>query len=342
MEKIKAAYRLTGMETKGAMNMGDEIKTGNDEFTPEELAALGEAPEEKEEKQEAEPENEREEKEPDKEPEPEAEKENMIPQSAFDRRVAEIRAQAEEKLKLFKSDPEEYFRKYPDEKPEAKPRPTDFESGKKQEAQPSDPKALKVEGGAYDGWTFGDVFKRDPRAAYQIDPYYARILHDEQIEAERNIRTQQENLKSESKKEVVEFQSSLSKELFNKDLNEATADEVKEIEGVIKSVLDFMATTKRGGGVLADAYWLMNRDSETKKAAAKGAEKIIDAAKKGKVASISSSKAGAVLTGYEAIEGMTPDQLSAEIDKMPAAKYREFCKKAPKSIRDKFPNIPWD
>jgi len=318
------------------------IDGSGDEFTPEELAALGEdVEEETEEKTEEGETGEAEEKAEGEEQEAET-KENLIPQSEFDRRFKEIRTQSEQKIDLLRTNPEEYYRKYPDEKPlmaAAAPKATDFESGKPAEAGKVED--LTIEGGTYDGWKFGDVFRHDPVTAYKISPYHARLIHDRQLDSEKEQRSSIERLKSDSEQEVISFSASIAKELFDKE-DDLTPDQTRAVEAVLNKTLDWMGKTGRGGGILADSYMLMNSGAEKKRATANGAKAVINAANKGKVQTISSNASGGSLTGYEAIEAMSPDELANEIDSWPDKKTTDFLKKAPKSIRTKFPNLPWD
>jgi len=334
------AYRYG---TKEIIMAGEKLDGAiNEEFTSEELAALGEDVEEKKEEKAEEGETgEVEEKAAEGEEQKAETKENLIPQSAFDKRVAEIRTQSEQKLDLLKTNPEEYYRRFPDERPATKAAPADkdFESGK-----PVDTGKVEdvlIEGGNYDGWKFGDVFKRDPVTAYKISPYHARLIHDQQLDSEREQRSSVERLKEESEKEVISFSASIAKELFEKS-DDLTPEQTKEVEAVLNKTLDWMGKTGRGGGILADAYTLMNIGSEKKKAAVSGAKAVIDAGRKGRVQTISSSASSGSLTGYEAIEAMSADELAFEIGSWPEKKYSDFLKNAPKSIRKKLPNIPWD
>ena len=313
----------------------------DEELTPEELAALGE----EEEKEDLEESEEKADEGDDGEKvggdDEQEEKENLIPQSAFDRRVAEIRTQSEQKLDLLKTNPEEYYQRYPDEKPagQGKPATSDFESGKPAEAGKVED--LTIEGGTYDGWKFGDVFRHDPVTAYKISPYHARLIHDRQLDSEKEQRSSIERLKSESEQEVVSFSVSIAKELFEKE-DALTPEETQKVDAVLNKTLDWMGKTGRGGGILADAYWLMNREVDTKKATANGAKAVISAGRKGRVQTISSSASGGELTGYEAMEAMSADDLEDEMGRWSEKKFTEFLKKAPSSLRKKLPDLPWE
>jgi hypothetical protein len=104
-----------------------------------------------------------------------------------------------------------------------------------------------------------------------------------------------------------------------------------------------MHKTHRGGGVIADAYWLMNKEGLLKgaaeKAAAKTNKNLTD--RKGP-ASIDTGKGGEIKeTGFEAYEKMTEEQLTAKIDAMTDKETAKFFKDAPDSLRKKYPSIPW-
>jgi len=319
--------------------MGYEIF--EEDYTDEELEALGEKPEISQEdvedetkSEEAETEDDVEtekEPEPDEEPDPTKHKppeDNLIPQTEFDKRVGEIRTQADQKLDLLKSDPDAYYAKYPDEKPEEK----------QQLADTVDEGALIIEGGKFDGQTLNAVFQQDPISANKI---YFNYLKDQDRQAESR-EAEAERIKKESDAEIAEFSDSTARELFNKDFKTLTVEEFKEVEKVMGDTLSWMQQTGRGGGVIMDAHYLMNMGNQEKKAAAQGARDVIDATNKGNIKVITSDVPGSDgLTGYEAYEAMSPDQLADEMDGWTEDKYNKFLKEAPKSLKKKYPDIPW-
>lgn len=322
---------------------GEVVVADNDELTPEELAALGEDddsdPDKDADDADDDPDKDKNADDPDKDADPDKDKageeENLIPQSAFDKRVAEIRTQAEDKLKLFQTNPEEYYEKYPDEKP------TGDESDK--ELAPStdiDYAAMQVQGGKYDGMTLNEVFGQDPFEANRMYLDYLNTQNADAAKAESDAKA----LKEESESQVNEFQSNISKELFG-DKEDLTEADQKAVEKVISDTMAYIEDTGfmiRKGNPLTAAYRFMNLEKDRSTVAAETAKGLIEKTTRGKVQTITSDASSGDLTGYESYEAMTADQLADEMDKWSDSKVAKFHKEAPKSLRTKFPNLPWD
>ena len=102
-----------------------------------------------------------------------------------------------------------------------------------------------------------------------------------------------------------------------------------------------MKKTGRGGGVLADAYFIMNREqiieSERKKAGKKALESL------GKQPSIPSIGGGGRTSAgsMTAFESMSADQLAEAIANMEDRAALAFLKNAPDALKAKYPGIPW-
>ncbi len=330
--------------------MGDNTETSqfevdDGELTPEDLEALGEAEEPTgelsteteegteteettEETEESEETTETEETETETETEEQA-AENMIPQSAFDERSSEMK----QKIHLLKTDPEEFYRRYPDEE---RPEPATNESAPQTDGM-VDLGSMPVKGGQYDGKTLNEVYQENPAEATRMQTEYIEKARAE----EQRLLDQRTQLLAEAEKEVAEFQGSLSSELFEKPFSDLSPAEISEVEKVHSGVLEWMEKTGRGGGIMADAYYLMNRESNDKKAAAKGAESLIEQTNRGKVKVITSDTDPGELTGYDAFESMSEDQLEGSMDDMSEGDYNKFLKEAPKSLRKKHPDLPW-
>ena len=316
-------------------NQRGEVGEG-DELTDDERAIVGdeeeetEETEETEEKEDAEEKEESETKETEKEESEEAESdkdEPKVPQSRVDEIVSE-RKETQHKLDLLKTDPGAYYEKYPDEKP-AEPAAA---------TKDSDIGNLRVEGGEYDGKTVDEVLAIDQAAGTKLILAYYRTQDTELAEQKSTEATRL----AESEAEINTFSDGVSSELFEKKAGDLDAKEKVKVEEVVQATLDFMKETGRGGGVIADAYYLMNRDSENAKARTDGAEKLINKLTTGAVASTSSSKDSGLDTGYAADMALSADELADKLDKMSDSVSSKYMKDAPKEMRDKYPHLPWD
>jgi len=312
--------------------MGDEI-LNDDGFTPEELAALGEDEEETAEAKTEESEEVKETKEAEvaetKEVVATEDDEPRVPQSRVDEIVSE-KKETQHKLDLLKSDPSEYYRRYPAEKPAEKAAAAT--SGKD-----TDVGNLVVSGGAYDGKTVDEVLQLDQAAGTKMILEYYREQDKQLAEA----KSTEEKRLAESEAEVNAFTSDVATELFGKKASELDANQTASVNKVINDTLDFMSKTGRGGGLLADAYYLMNRENDKAKARGDGAKKLIDKLTKSSVASTSSGKDSGTETGYVADMDLTAQQLADKLDSMNDAQMVKYLKNAPKEMRDKYPHLPW-
>lgn len=332
-----------------------------DEFTKEELKALGEEVE-SEETEETETEEVTEEPEEAKEPkdgdeeEPEAtgeaetkektdeattKTENLIPQHRVDQLTARAKT-AEEKLNLLRSNPESYYKQYPDERPAKQAAPVTSLAGKD---EISTIRSMVIEGGNYDRQLFGEVFKKDPRAAYAIDPYYARKLDDYQRDLTVREESDRKTIQSRALSEANVFAEARAKEISGgKDKESLTDAEKAEINSKVLEIGHKVIAWQKANGKLnyslSDAYVLMNHGKDIAKAKADGAKTIVDNLGNS-VASVSTSRGAGKVTGYEADISMTAGQLSEKLDKMDDGAYQKWIKNAPAELKKKHPNIPW-
>jgi hypothetical protein len=156
-----------------------------------------------------------------------------------------------------------------------------------------------------------------------------------------SVQRQAEDLRRESEQEVSAFSDQLSTELFGKKSGELSKDEEARVVTTIQQTLDWMSKTRRGAGIIADAYFLMNREGLLKSAHEKGGKAALASLQKPAIASVDTGS-GKTVTGTEALESMSGDQMAAEMEKWPEAKYMKFLKEAPASIRAKHPSLPWE
>lgn len=247
------------------------------------------------------------------------------------------KVETERKFKLFQElGPDKYYEIYPDEKP-AGHKPKEQPAQSWPGVQPNFGEMI-VRGGEYDGMTLNEV--------WQQNPAYANFLQNQHIESLRTqqttIQQQKETALKEATTEVEQFSASISKDLFGKeDLSKLTKDEEMKVAQTIQDTLDWMRKTGRGGGVLADAHFLMNKENLLNDAKVKGGKAALESITKPSVPSISASGGGAVV-GMAALEAMTRDELANKINDMDSAEYSKFMKGASKELKAKHPDLPWE
>jgi hypothetical protein len=255
-------------------------------------------------------------------------------------REAKEGERTKEKFDLFKKlGPEGYYQAYPDERPAERPAPEP-----QRETIPPDADIgsliVKQPDGPYDGMTLRDVYGVDPVFATNLQTDF-RMQQRLDIEKQRG---EQDRVKMEAATEIESFANDISKDLFGKESKALSKDEDSKIAETIQTVLGWMSKTHRGGGNIADAYFLMNKEGLLKGAASKAAAATIKNLQDRKgPASIDTGKGGEVKeTGFEAMEKMTEADLTKKIDGMSDKDAAKFFKTAPKALRAKYPGLPWD
>jgi len=253
-------------------------------------------------------------------------------------REAQEGKRTQDKLDLFKKlGPEGYYDIYPDEKPEGWKAETKTETVK----QNADLGSLVVTqpDGPYDGMTLREVYDVDPVFANQLQTDY---LWNQKQEEARKV-GELDRVRQESAKELESFVNSVAKDLFGKEMKDITEKEEAEISKTIETVTQWMRKTHRGGGIIADAYFLMNKEGLLKKASETAARRTLQSlqTRKGPM-SIDTARGGEPKTnGFELVEKMTERQLEDHIDTLNDAAMQKFLKDAPENIRTKFPSMPW-
>ena len=330
----------------------------DEEFTEEELEILGEEtePEESEgeeseetgtgESEEESTETEDEDAEEDEQPEGEPDEELELDDGAREfiedddpkgvqKRINKLYAEsksAKEKLDLLKTDPDRYYEQYPDERPEAE---TEARVPSFKEAA-----GMRVQGGEYDGMTLEEVWGHDQIEAFSIYENYKDSVRQAETEKaqERDAQVEQSN------QEIRDFSAMLSHEIYEKPVNDLSDDEVLEVSKRVSGVIDFMAETGRGSGILKDAYFLMNQDGLLKDAEKKGAKSL--AKKISGSNSVPSVKTGTAGGGggniYDDALALTPSEMAGRLDNMTEGQMKDFINKAPAKVKAKFPGIDWD
>lgn len=257
-------------------------------------------------------------------------------------RTAEVerakRIENESKFKLFKNvGPEKYFSMFPEEAPPGGYKPPQTA---RQPAQP-DPLDLVAQypdpGHQYHGMTLRDIYNVDAAEGRRLE----RIWEQGQRTTERTESERQQRMIRESEEEINSFTAEFARERYGKDAKDLSAQQEADVAKVVQDTLDWMKKTGRGGGVLADAYFIMNREqiieSERKKAGKKALESL------GKQPSIPSIGGGGRTSAgsMTAFESMSADQLADAIANMEDRAAIAFLKGAPDSLKAKYPGIPW-
>ncbi len=250
------------------------------------------------------------------------------------------KAEIDRKYNLLKElGTEKYYEIYPDEAPAGwKPPEKDNGTNEGTVTTPSTQNMgeMVVQGGPHNGKTLNEVWKEDPAYAASLQNQY---LDSDRKKVEMERQTS-ERLKKESEDEVSKLTADLAKELFGKEPEKLNPGEEKEVMKTIQSVFDWMAKTNRGGAILADAFFLMNREKHLTDAKTKGGKEALESLKRSVPGSITAG-GGSSVGGLSAYEGMTPDELAVIVDKMSDKEALKFLKEAPSALKAKYPSIPW-
>lgn len=264
------------------------------------------------------------------------ETENLIPQSRFDKVYGKAKDLEERMDRLKTSNPEAYYRAFPDE------RPVGWKPGK--EADPAEKGGpsldqMKVQGGPYDGMTLAEVREESPAA------YRAIVFHHEQkLAAEAaEARTAEEKVKAEVQKELDAFADAWSRENYGKTADKLTDQEKAAMDKDADAVSRWIEEKAAAGYYypMGDAFYLMNRDRLLEKAREKGKAEIVDKLRGTGTGMQPGGDPGAE-PGYESWLGLTTAQLGARIDKMSESKFADFMKNAPEALKKQHPNFAWD
>ena len=254
------------------------------------------------------------------------------------------KTETERKFNLYRIlGPDKYYEIYTDEKPKDYRPPQGKATAGQSDlfemvAQYPDPNH------PYHGMTLKEIYKDDPAEGRRLERAWEQS-HQQQQAAERQKREteahQHQRLLRESEAEIMEFSKSLANELYGKDVPSLSKEEGQKVGQAIRDTLDFMQKTRRGGGNIMDAHFIMNRDRILTDAKTKGGRAALESLQRAHVPSIGTG-AGAGPSGMDAYEAMTPDQLAREIEAMPEKNYAAFLKHASPALRQKHPSIAWD
>lgn len=247
------------------------------------------------------------------------------------------KVEIENKFKLFRTvGPEKYYSMFPNEAPAGgykPPAPTRIP------AQP-DPLDLVAQypdpSHQYHGMTLRDIYNVDAAEGRRLERGWEQV----QRTAERTEAERRQSLIRESEEEINTFTADFAREHYGKEAKELSAQQETEISKVIQDTLDWMKKTGRGGGVLADAYFVMNREQILEGERKKAGKKALEALKQPSIPSIGGG--GRASAGsMSAYESMSADQLAEAIANMEDRAALAFLKNAPETLKAKYPGIPW-
>jgi len=249
---------------------------------------------------------------------------------------------AQEKLDLFKRlGADGYYKLYPDETPETIEKPKAPIPGELPK-EITDIRTIEVEGGDFDGKTFGQVFDTDPRAAYQLDPYYARKLDDHKQAQEAEKTQRFEKIKQAEVERIDKFASALSTEIFEvDDPDKLTKEQQGQLSGKIEQVMDWMSETGRLHYNIDDAYQIMTSGKRIGEAQTNGAKSVIDKLSR-PVRSIGTGGEEKAVGEFDRFATMSDKGFASAIENMPDDKFAKLMASKPPALVKKFPNAPWD
>jgi hypothetical protein len=342
-----------------------------EQFSLEELEAMGEIepeptpdpgnPEPKAEptsEPEPKPEPTPEPKEPEKkdgepEPEPEPEEGKPVPYDRFAKvygrakQTEREKAELAEKLDLFKRNQEEYFEKYPDEKP------ADYKPSAAAKAEPPIPEKVHTfkemlgarvndpQNPAFHGKSLGELLQGTPEEIAAAHDYYAEYVNDVRGKVDQAKQAEQTRIATMQQEDAA-FQDARATELFGKPMSGLDAEQKGKIEKVVKDTLAWMKANGRLAYKLEDAFKVMTYDDAIRTAGEKGAKALVDRAQKGQVRSVAAGPSGEKSTDpYAAYLNLTEDALVEKINGMTETDYVKFLTNATPAFRQKFPSLPY-
>ena len=191
----------------------------------------------------------------------------------------------------------------------------------------------RITGGDHDGMTLGELAETDILAALDI--------YNNHRDGQRAKQDAEVARREEVDREGAEFLSDRAKEAFGKDFNDLTTDEEAQVRKLGDVVAAWMVETNRGGGIIEDGYYLMNKDNLLEQKQGEALKSLVAALKDPGTPSISIQKTTPTKGGFSRFLNYTSDEAAAEMDKMNEAEEDEFYKKAPAEVRKKFPSLPW-
>lgn len=246
--------------------------------------------------------------------------------------------QLQKKHDLLRDKPDEYFKKYPGEKPAQ----SAFSFVK--EEKTSSPYAnvqvnenVRPEYKEYVGMSIAEVGEIDPTAA-------ADMITDIKFEEREKTKVADDEdarLAEACDKEVTEFYEALSQKHYGKERKDLSDAEKEVIEAEEQAVIKYGKKYNIINAPIEMLWRLKNFDKEMADAKKSGASSLIDRLQDtGNAESIGGGKveSGSVESDYMA---MTKAQIDDKVAGMGTAELKSFYKSAPSELKAKHPHIPW-
>lgn len=253
-------------------------------------------------------------------------------------REAKDGERAKERLaELKRLGPEQFYQTYPDVAPAGYAPPiTQFDiRAVGLIAQYDDPNH------EFHGMTLGQIYALGTPEAKQEAARLYRSWEAPQREAVEARKRAEAKTAEQNAQEASEFAAIVASEKFGKqDVNTLTADEVRQICEFIKETYLWGVKNGKQNYSVADMWSLRNR-TEAAVSREKQEKALKSLEQKHVVGSIGSGGGSADPGGFEAYAAMSEDQLTAAIDRMKDRDAMKFFKDAPPSLRKKHPGLPW-
>ncbi len=281
--------------------------------------------------------------------EEEAEDKEPPVQKRIDRLTWE-KNETQRRLDLLRTNPEEYYRQYPDERPQQE---TPQQQAPQQGQQPqagqvpafSQCLGMPIQGGQFEGYTLGDLWNSEDKnlQAAAIDLYNG---YRDTVQAQVSEQQAQEQAtKQEIEQTYDGFVSDRAKALTGKeDVNALTADEQKRVSNEVQATIDYAEKNGISPMRLDLAHKLMHYDEDIRKAEERGVKGLVEHTSKRGPRTASSSNVGSGASKgdpYAQYLEMGEDALLDKIESMGDAEIDRFLKNATPEFRQKHPALPY-
>jgi hypothetical protein len=254
--------------------------------------------------------------------------------------------EAQRKLDLLRTNPEEYYQQYPDERPQESTQGQPQAQGGQQQAGEvpafSQCLGMQIQGGQFEGYTLGDLWNSEDKtlqaAAFDL---YNNFANERRREVEEQ-RASERQAKQEIEQAYDSFVAERAKEMFSKDTGALSREEQQKVAQVVQDTLDF---AEREGVInLSNAWKLMNLDKTVREAEERGVKGLVEHTSKRGPRSASSSNVGSGASKgdpYAQYLEMGEDALLDKIETMGDAEIDRFLKNATPEFRQKYPALPY-
>jgi len=282
-------------------------------------------------------------KEPEKPEDAEPEQENTIPQSEFDRHYGKWKSKErdyQDKLDLLRRDPEAYYQRFPDERPQTAQPATPAQQVPERVPTFSECLNAPITDGQYQGYTLGQLWESENAqvraAAVDIYNNYRDMVQHQISEKQSKEQNQKEQTNAEIQREHQEFYDARAQEFFQKPAKDLSEDEVGKIQSIVDDLLERME--ELGTFKLQAAYEIATKDERLKTAQGQAIRSVIDAVRRGSHTSGPETKPSGSGNAdvYERMMEFSEGEVAAKLEGLSTHEMETFWKKAPKEFRNKF------